>query len=141
LRVRYADKIWRELENPRFRRKVNRGRLATNLLHTSPAGAYYNTTAIVSGTDSGGYENFFSQVQQYRREVLQYAYDSKLFSSPGWFIVEEKGDLSGLPEFRYRFETATESFQRAAVGIMILVVFNAVFFMASHISFLRRGLK
>jgi hypothetical protein len=67
LRVRYADRIWREVESKKFQRKVSRERLATNLLHVSPAGAYYNSTAIISSTDSGSYENFFKQVQQYRQ--------------------------------------------------------------------------
>lgn len=141
LRVRYADRLWREVESKKFQRKVSRERLATNLLRVSPAGAYYNSTATISGTDSGSYENFFKQVQQYRREVLQYAHDKKLFSSPGWFIVESKEDLSGFPVFKHRFETAAESFRRVAVDIMILIAFNAIFFMASHILFLRGELR
>ena len=141
LRVRYADKIWREVEGHKFQRKVSRERLATNLLRVSPAGAYYNSTAIISGTDAGSYENFFSQVRQYRQEVLQYAYDNELFSSPGWFIVESKEDLSDFPVFKHRFETAAESFRRMTVDIMILIAFNAIFFMVSYISFLRGELR
>jgi len=141
LRVQYADKVWRETENHKFGRKLTRERLARNLLQASPAGVYYNTTAAISGTDAGGYEAFFSQVRQYRGEVLQYAYDNKLFSSPGWFVVEEKKDLSSLPAFRHRFETAAESLHRAADSIMILIALNAIFFMASHISFLKGDLK
>jgi len=141
LRVRYADRLWREVESKKFQRKVIREKLATNLLRVSPAGAYYNSTAIISGTDSGSYENFFKQVQQYRQEVLQYANDKKLFSSPGWFIVERKESLSDFPVFRHRFETAKESFRRTAVDIMLLIAFNAIFFMASYISFLRSELR
>jgi ABC-type transport system involved in multi-copper enzyme maturation permease subunit len=141
LRVRYADRLWREVDSKIFQRKVIREKLATSLLRVSPAGAYYNSTAIISGTDSGSYENFFKQVQQYRQEVLQYAYDKKLFSSPGWFIVERKESLSDFPVFKHRFETAKESFRRMAVDIIILIAFNAIFFMASYISFLRSELR
>ena len=140
LRAQYADKVW-QIRKAYLDENPNRqSLLALNISRISPTGVYYNTVAILAGTDLGNFWQFMEQARQYRREWVEYLRDEKIFASRRWFTgkdSEEPLDLTGIPKFKEQGEGISSSLQRALPDIMILVVLNILFFMGAFISFLR----
>ena len=85
---------------------ANLGRM---LLKFSPVGLYDAATEAWAGTDLEGIQDFFSAVRRYRRAVLDYFDDEKIFESRQWFAADKgTADWDALPRF---------SFQRSDISI------------------------
>ena len=143
LAASYADKaswIWMEYLK---RGPIRQARIALNVMRLSPAIAYYNSLAIISGTDlESTYIWFLDEVGNYRKELMRYLEDKEAFRSPKWFTTDSGSvDLSDMPRFRDTLEPISSALSRAIVDILILLVLNFVFLIGSYAAFSRYDVR
>jgi ABC-type transport system involved in multi-copper enzyme maturation permease subunit len=82
------------------------------------------------------------QTRRYRHEIVQYLTDKKAFSSRQWFASDKgKADFTRMPVFQQRSEEVQESVKRALPDILILFIWNVIFFMGAYLSFLRYDVR
>jgi len=93
LRIEYAERIG-SLHKGYYQSLKKQTVLAENLSRFSPGWVYYNTSAILAGTDLGQYEQFIKQAQDYRRELMGYMQEQGAFSTIKYFT---RADLNELP--------------------------------------------
>jgi ABC-type transport system involved in multi-copper enzyme maturation permease subunit len=141
LRIRYADKVGQIIKKSEELDKRTE-RFIKNLSRVSFATAYDDATAILAGTDVESYYNFMEQARRYRHEIVQYLNDKKAFSSRQWYLSDKgKADFTGMPVFQQRSEEVRESIKRALSDILILFIWNVIFFMGAYLSFLRYDVR
>ena len=103
---------------------ANLGRM---LLRFSPGGLYDTATEAWAGTDLEGIQDFFSTVQRYRRAVVDYFYDKKIFESRQWFAADKgTANWDALPQFSfYRSDTGINA-KRALPDMLLLLTMNVI---------------
>ncbi|MFC1537806.1 ABC transporter permease [Candidatus Latescibacterota bacterium] len=103
----------------------------------SPAYLFDYTSSILCRTDSGSYGIFIDNVNEYRRQFLQWLVDIDAMHSQKWFVQDGDLDLSGLPEYSPISESFVQSLNRAAIPAAMLILINLVFFFCAHLIFFR----
>ena len=137
LRIRYADKVQEILSRPGDIREANR-RFADNIARISFADVYSFAVEAIAGTDRESYNDFLSGARNYKRELVTYLTDKRVFSSRQWFSSDQgKAELADLPVFQGYRLSFSESFSRASPDIFILLAWNIILFMGTYVSFLR----
>jgi len=141
LRIRYADKVGQILKRmEEFNKKIER--FTRNICRISFASTYDYATSAITETDEESYRHFMEQTREYRRDIVQYLTDKKAFSSRQWFASDKgKADFAGMPVFQQRSEEVQESLKRALPDILILFIWNVIFFMGAYLSFLRYDVR
>ena len=106
------------------------------LLRFSPIGMYDAATQAWAGTDLLGLRDFFEAVRQYRRTLIDYYYDKKVFGSRQWFSAD-KGtvDWNSLPQFSFQRSDVSVNAERALPDICLLLIINLVLFMGVYLIF------
>ena len=114
---------------------ANLGRI---LLRFSPVGLYDTATEAWAGTDLEGMQDFFSTVQLYRRAVVDYFYDKKIFESRQWFAADEgTANWDALPQFSFnRSDTGTNA-KRALPDMLLLLTMNVILFTVIMLIFIK----
>ncbi len=137
LRVTYADKAEEILNKPAEEQERN-AQFADALSRISFADTYHFAVGAIAGTDRQSYNDFIQGSRAYKREIVEYLKDKEAFSSRAWFSTDQgAADLTGLPVFRQRRLSLSESFSRASMDILILLAWNIILFMGAYVSFLR----
>jgi ABC-type transport system involved in multi-copper enzyme maturation permease subunit len=146
LRIRAADRTWQirgqALEEIYGRKR----RFIMHILRLSPAAVYDNVSAILAGTDLGNILDFVDQAQVYRRSFIRYLNNQGAFSSEQWFRygdnkTENRPDLSMVPVFHHSAEGIVSSLSRGIADILLLIVLNVMFFILSHMLFVRQEVR
>ena len=96
------------------------------------------------GTGIIHYEQFFKKAIEYRRSLLQITYEEYPFN-PNIFLEDaEKQKLSELnigvnkiPKFADKPSNFSTSFAEASLDVLLLFLFNLVFFMGALLAFMR----
>jgi ABC-type transport system involved in multi-copper enzyme maturation permease subunit len=164
LRITTADRTWQIRKRALDESYGRKQRLTMHILRLSPTTVYNNASAILAGIDLGGIQHFMDQLRNYRQTFISYLDARKAFSSVEWFLYadksrEHKGNeseadpilrtastpkplgLDGIPVFHQRGESIASSLSRAAPDIVVLIMLNVVFFMLSHMVFVRQEFK
>ena len=114
---------------------ANLGRM---LLKFSPVGLYNAATEAWAGTDLKGIQDFFSAVQRYRRAVLDYFDDEKIFESRQWFAADKgTADWDALPRFFFQRSDIGINAKRALPGLFLLLTINLILFTIIFLIFVR----
>ena len=114
---------------------ANLGRM---LLKFSPVGLYDAATEAWAGTDVEGIQDFFSAVRRYRRAVIDYFYDKKIFESRQWFAADEgTADWDALPRFSFQRSDISINAKRAFPDLFLLLMINVVLFVIIFLIFIR----
>jgi ABC-type transport system involved in multi-copper enzyme maturation permease subunit len=100
LRIEYAERVGR-LYRGYYRSLKKQTVLAENLSRLSPGWVYYNVSAILAGTDLGGYERFIKLAGDYRRELMEYMRERGAFSTIRWFTRVNLDELPSQAEASY----------------------------------------
>ncbi len=169
LRIRYADRTW-QIYQSYYSQLAEQSMLARNLSRISPAAAFYNVATALADTDVNAHLAFLRRTREYRSELINYMQNKHAFDSLIYFTrktedelrtkeelkaalirdedVEGDGwdgvpalDLSDLPRFDQDQTSIAASLGPALVDIVLLVVFNVIFFILAYMSFLREPLK
>nr|AAW84304.1 hypothetical protein [uncultured Poribacteria bacterium 64K2] len=114
---------------------ANLGRM---LLKFSPIGLYDAATEAWAGTDLEGIQDFFNAVQRYRRAVLDYFDDEKIFESRQWFAADKgTADWDALPRFAFQRSGIDINTKRALPDLFLLLMINVVLFVIIFLIFIR----
>ncbi len=114
---------------------ANLGRM---LLRFSPVGLYDAATEAWAGTDLEGIQDFFIAVQRYRRAVLDYFDDEKIFGSRQWFAADEgTADWDALPRFSFQRSGIDINAKRALPDLFLLLMINLILFTIIFLIFVR----
>ena len=106
------------------------------LLRFSPIGMYDAATQAWAGTDLLGLRDFFEAVRKYRRTLIDYYYDKKVFGSRQWFSADKGAvDWKGLPQFSFHRSDISVNAERALPDICLLLIINLVLFMGIYLIF------
>ena len=116
-------------------RPANLGRM---LLKFSPVGLYDEATEAWAGTDVEGIQDFFNAVRRYRRAVLDYFYDQKIFDSRQWFAADKGvADWDALPRFSFQRSGIDINAKRALPDLLLLLTINLILFTIIFLIFVR----
>ena len=114
---------------------ANLGRM---LLKFSPVGLYDGATEAWAGTDLEGIQDFFSAVRRYRRAVIDYFYDEKIFESRQWFAADEgTADWDALPRFSFQRSGIDINAKRALPNLILLLAINLILFTIIFLIFIK----
>lgn len=127
--------------------QLNQVKLARNLTRISPMIIYQMACESLIGAGIGHYEQFLKQARQYRRDLMRFTY-SKYPINPDLHmgkgspeerakLAELKISLDEIPRFTDRSPTISDSLAAAGWSILLLFLFNVVFFMGAFVAFMR----
>ena len=120
-------------------------KLAQNISRLSPTAIYQIGCETLVGTGIKHYERFFKKAIEYRRSLLQFTYEEYPFN-PNLFL--EDAERQELTELRIsldkipKFDDTPSDFPTSLVSeassdILLLFLFNLIFFMGAFLSFTR----
>ena len=109
-----------------------------NWLKLSPVGLYDAATQAWTGTDVHGVRDFFDTARQYRRQVIDYFYDTDVFGSRQWFSSDKgAADWSDLPQFHYQRIDSNTNAKRALPDLGLLFMINLCLFVVIFMIFIK----
>ena len=119
-------------------------RLAQNISRISPAAIYQIGCEALVGTGIKHYERFFKKAVEYRRSLLQFTYEEYPFN-PNLFLEdterqqlrETQISMDRIPKFDDTPTGFSTTFAEASLDILLLFLFNLVFFMGAFLAFMR----
>ena len=119
-------------------------KLGQNISRISPTAIYQIGCEALVGTGIKHYERFFKKAIEYRCRLLQFTYEEYPFN-PNLFLEDvERQKLSKIqisldkiPKFDDTLSDFSTSFAEASLDILLLFLFNLVFFMGAFLSFMR----
>lgn len=132
------------------RKKAARRALSLNIARLSPASAFYQAAFNFCQTGVADLENFSRSLQAHYLQLFQVLFRyqfSDIFESEDGSSRRQMGGDSrpdgkiDYPQFQYRFPAFEETLRAAAPDIILLVVFNLIFFAAAYYSFIRYDVR
>ncbi len=160
LNTEYAHKFW-EVERDHINGLLRQTHLARNIGRISPTCLYDNTMSALAGTDLADFQSWMERARIYRESVVTYIRNKTdnlrslsyiTQSTEAERIMWEKGgkfreqavkaaskhtlplNLEDLPRLAYSTGVG-QAIQGAAVDLILLVVFNIVFYSLSFVAF------
>ena len=135
--------IYNEYRN----QQLHQVKLAQNISRISPTAIYQIGCEALVGTGIKHYERFLKKAIEYQRSLLQFTYEEYPFN-PNLFLTDaERQKLSELrisvdkiPKFDDTPSGVSTSFAEASLDILLLFLFNLVFFMGAFLAFTRYDL-
>lgn len=124
--------------------------LSLNIARLSPASVYTQAALDFCHTGIVDLENFGRSLQahyiQLHQVVFQYQFSDTLESEDGRSRRQVGGssfpsEKIDYPKFRYEFLTLDKTLQDTAPDIILLVLFNLIFFAAAYFSFIRYDVR
>ena len=116
--------------------------LAQNISRISPTAIYQIGCEALVGTGIKHYERFFKKAIEYRCRLLQFTYEEYPFN-PNVFLEDAERQrlsefsisLAKIPKFDDPPSDFSTLFAEASLDILLLFLFNVVFFMGAFLSF------
>lgn len=130
--------------------KSARRALSLNIARLSPASVYAQAALDFCHTGVADLENFSRSVQTHYIQLFQVLFRyqfSDVFESADGSMRRQMGGSTlssqkvDYPKFRYQFPAFEETLRRTAPDILLLVLFNLVFFAAAYFSFTRYDVR
>ena len=124
--------------------QLHQVKLAQNISRISPTAIYQIGCEALVGTGIEHYERFFKEAIEYRRSLLQFTYEEYPFN-PNIFLEdtdrqklrETQMSSDKIPKFVDTPADFPTAFTEASLDILLLFLFNLVFFMGASLSFTR----
>ena len=124
--------------------QLHQVKLAQNISRISPTAIYQIGCEALVGTGIKHYERFFKKAIEYRRSLLQFTYEEYPFN-PNLFLEDaEKQQLretqismDKIPKFDDPPTGFSTTFAEASLDILLLFLFNLVFFTGVFLAFTR----
>ena len=124
--------------------QLHQVKLAQNISRISPRAIYQIGCETLVGTGIKHYERFFKKAMEYRRSLLQFTYEEYPFN-PNLFLEdadrqqlrETQITLDKIPKFEDTSPDFSTAFTEASLDILLLFLFNMVFFMGAFLAFTR----
>ena len=124
--------------------QLHQVKLAQNISRISPTAIYQTGCEALVGTGIKHYDRFFKKAIDYRHSLLQFTYEEYPFN-PNIFLEdaerqklrEVQMSLDKIPKFDDTRSDVSTSFAEAGLDILLLFLFNMVFFTGAFLSFVR----
>ena len=124
--------------------QLHQVKLAQNISRISPTAIYQIGCEALVGTGIKHYERFFKKATEYRRSLLQFTYEEYPFN-PNLFLEnaerqqlrETQISLDKIPKFDDPPSNFSTAFTEASLDILLLFLFNMIFFMGAFLAFTR----
>ena len=141
--ARIAD-AQQAIYNEYRQQQLHQVKLAQNISRISPTAIYQIGCDVLVGTGIKHYERFFKKAIEYRRSLLQFTYEEYPFN-PNLFLEDAERQrlseiqisLDKIPKFDDTPSDFSTSFAEASLDILLLFLFNLVFFMGAFLFFTR----
>ena len=137
--------VIRQIEQDYKNKRNVQASIAMNLSRISPVSCYTYLLSELSGTGVTEPENFDENAQRYQDEVKRSVYDNFVSISYGGvgmgtastsYTVEGfDWSKASLPEMNYRHQILAEALQAGWADILLLFLFNILFFTVAFLSF------
>lgn len=141
----------RKLEQDYNAKRNTQAAIAMNLSRISPASCYAYIVSEISATGVLEVNNFLKNAQRFQDQVKENIYDKFIIRSYGTtrggtatMIDYAEGfapQNTSAPQLDYHHVTLVEAVWQQRVDILLLFLFNMVFFAASYVSFLRYDVR
>ena len=165
LRIRYANEAWQA--NRSYLESMNRQKELVNLIsRASQISLYEILITSLSKTDVKSFDNFAKQAREYRQQIIDYLYGKKAFSSIRYFATVKEEylfdynrdeykalykkygskepaplNVSDVPQFRYRPESAAATMKRILPDLVLLCFISVLLFMCAFAAFLKYDVR
>jgi len=124
--------------------QLHQVKLAQNISRISPTAIYQIGCEALVGTGIKHYEQFFKKAIEYRRSLLQFTYEEYPFN-PNLFLEdaerqqlrETQISVDKIPKFDDTPSNFSTAFTEVSLDILLLFLFNLVFFMGAFLAFTR----
>ncbi len=124
--------------------QLHQVKLAQHISRISPTAIYQIGCEALIGTGIKHYERFFKKAIEYRRGLLQFTYEEYPFN-PNIFLEDAERQkstkfqisLDRIPKFDDTPSDFSTSFAEVSLDVLLLFLFNLVFFMGAFLSFMR----
>lgn len=126
-----------------YREKLNsQTSITQNLARLSPSASYLFATTRLAGTGATLAEHFDKAERRFRKDaedfnskaqqgVAEWGRRGPVMKDPDWFNIEN------VPRFEMFEERLSDSLDAVMTDILLLIIYNVVFFMTSYLFFLR----
>ena len=141
---RIAETV-RKLQQDYRNRQNTQMSLAVNLSRISPVSCYTYLVAGLSGTGPAEPERFAWNATRYQEDVKKAVYDNYIVrkysntrgsSATSTDYVEGFDESNAsIPEMQYRYTTTAEALRRGGPDVLLLLVFNILFFTVAFVRF------
>jgi hypothetical protein len=115
---------------------VRQVKVSRTLTRISPTAVYSYACGAVVGTGLRRFERFWEQARRYQGDLLAFAREESPRYKEGL-----KMRFETIPKFQERLPSIGEGLSDALMDLLILALFNAVFFMGAVVSFLRYDVR
>jgi ABC-type transport system involved in multi-copper enzyme maturation permease subunit len=132
------------------REKAARRTLSLNIARLSPASSYTQAALDFCHTGVADLENFSASLRahdiQLTQAVFKYAFQDTISSDDGRSSRSMAADSTPeggvkYPQFRYEFPSFEDTLKDTAPDIILLALFNLIFFAAAYYSFVRYDVR
>ncbi len=147
----FEDKIaqtLREFDARYEKEKAAKLGLSLNIGRVSPASIFTDTALNLCHTGIADRENFIRSLdvhgQQLFQTVFRKHFEDMFFNEDGKgrsTYSGDSGEETEYPAFRYRFLRFDETLSRSAPDLLLLVLYNLIFFAAAYFSFTRYDVR
>ena len=137
--------VIRKIEQEYKNKRNVQASIAMNLSRISPVSCYTYLLSELAGTGVTEPENFDKNAQRYQDEVKRSVYDNYFSISYGgvgtgtatmiYSIDGFDESKASIPEMHYRHQTLAEALQAGWADILLLFLFNILFFAVAFLSF------
>lgn len=148
LEVEYQKRTANELRkiDQDYRNKRNtQASIAINLSRISPVSCYTYFVSGLSGTGVTEQDNFIKNAQRFQDEVQKTVYDNfreMIYGGTGGHTSGKSYYVEGFdpatvsfPEMHYQYSTLAEALQTGWIDMLLLFLFNILFFLAAFVKF------
>lgn len=166
LQIDYADRAW-QLEKSYLESLKKQKKLASTLSLISPLSVYEILVSALARSDAASFERFYEQAVEYRRQLIDYLYDKKAFSSIRYFatvkeehlfdvknieeysalrkkyenVKAEHLNLDDLPRFSFKPESPADTLKKILPGFGLLCFIGVLFFICAFVAFLKYDVR
>ncbi|MDZ7292415.1 MAG: ABC transporter permease [candidate division KSB1 bacterium] len=141
----------KKLENDYIHRRNIQAAIAMNLSRISPVSCYSYVVAEIAGTGVTETNNFQRNADRFQNEVKENIYDkfiiyryARASGSEAWDMDYAEGfdpKAASVPHLNYQQIPLSAALQAERMDILLLFLFNVLFFAASYVSFLRYDVR
>ena len=113
---------------------IQQVKLAQNVTSVSPTAAYNYACQAIAGTGPMSFRDFRRQVDVYLEQLRQFVTDRG--GGFGGMASMKPVAFENIPKFREQTPPVINQINSALRGLLVIILFNAVFFMLAYVSFI-----
>jgi ABC-type transport system involved in multi-copper enzyme maturation permease subunit len=145
-RTEKLDAFSQRLNEDRRNRDLGRQRLALGIARISPASVFTLAATTLAGTSLKLKNRFDQSARAYRDAYTRFLEEKTGSAMTGWWMRgesenEEEIDPYELPAFKYEAAGLSDHVTGAIPDLVILLLFNVVFFVGAFVAFLKYDVR